>query len=233
MKGHSRTFMSLLAKACNGTDKSMGLPYDKEFWTKFAEKLRSESNMQEKDLTAKSYEVYGKRLQHLYYALQVVLKDEHDIDPNDQNSILEHLTTCLIEKCTGIDSRNSKAMLPLVRVKPFFLVVTSGNSSVSETQQSRIFSLKRSNINVVSSKVTSQSSGSHLLPEVEMELQEALHDLVRRKMLTLKDVVVTESYLSTSTWASSIFLQQKDLGERSTMIINAGHNAEEKNIRKM
>ncbi|GKD82177.1 hypothetical protein Tco_1349016, partial [Tanacetum coccineum] len=109
---------------------------------------------------------------------------------------------------------------------------TSGNSSVSETQQSRIFSLKRSNINVVSSKVTSQSSGSHLLPEVEMELQEALHD-VRRKMLTLKDVAVTESYLSTSTWASSIFLQQEDLGKRSAMIINAGHNAEEKNIRKM
>ncbi|GJX30124.1 hypothetical protein Tco_0238203, partial [Tanacetum coccineum] len=49
---------------------------------------------------------------------QVVLKDEHDIDPNDQNSILEHLTTCLIEKCTGTNSRNSKAMLPLVRVKP-------------------------------------------------------------------------------------------------------------------
>ncbi|GJX30125.1 hypothetical protein Tco_0238204 [Tanacetum coccineum] len=84
-----------------------------------------------------------------------------------------------------------------------------------------------------SSKVTSQSSGSHLLPKVEMELQEALHDLVRRKMLTLKDVAVTESYLSTSTWAPSIFLQQKDLGKRSAMIINAGHNAEEKNITKM
>ncbi|GKA44172.1 protein-L-isoaspartate O-methyltransferase 1 isoform X2 [Tanacetum coccineum] len=50
-------------------------------------------------------------------------------------------------------------------------------NSVPETQQSRISSLKRANKNVVSSKVTSQSSGSYLLPEVEMELQEALHDL--------------------------------------------------------
>nr|GEW64949.1 double-strand break repair protein MRE11 [Tanacetum cinerariifolium] len=51
---------------------------------------------------------------------EVVLKDEQDIDPNDQNSILEHLdnvVNSLIEKCNRTDSRNSKPMLPLVRVK--------------------------------------------------------------------------------------------------------------------
>ncbi|GJR38158.1 double-strand break repair protein MRE11 [Tanacetum coccineum] len=51
---------------------------------------------------------------------EVVLKDEQDIDPNDQNSILEYLdnvVNSLIEKCNGTDSRNSKPMLPLVRVK--------------------------------------------------------------------------------------------------------------------
>nr|GEZ20019.1 double-strand break repair protein MRE11 isoform X3 [Tanacetum cinerariifolium] len=51
---------------------------------------------------------------------EVVLKDEQDIDPNDQNSILEHLdnvVNSLIEKCTKTDSRNSKTMPLLVRVK--------------------------------------------------------------------------------------------------------------------
>nr|GEZ06738.1 hypothetical protein [Tanacetum cinerariifolium] len=101
-----------------------------------------------------------------------------------------------------------------------------------EIQQSRISILKIANKNVVSSKVTSQSSGSYILLEVEMELQEALHDLVRRKMLTFIDVAYAESYLSTSTRESSIFQQQEDLGKRCAMIINAGNNAEEK-IRKM
>ncbi|KAI3724449.1 hypothetical protein L2E82_36226 [Cichorium intybus] len=49
-----------------------------------------------------------------------VLKDESDIDPNDQNSILEHLdnvVNSLIEKCGRKDSTNSETMLPLIRVK--------------------------------------------------------------------------------------------------------------------
>ena len=41
--------MPLLAKGCNGTDKSMELPEDEEFWTKFDENLSSWSNLQEKD----------------------------------------------------------------------------------------------------------------------------------------------------------------------------------------
>ncbi|KAI3804796.1 hypothetical protein L1987_26607 [Smallanthus sonchifolius] len=51
---------------------------------------------------------------------EVVLKDEPDIDPNDQSSILEHLdnvVNSLIEKCNRRDTRNSKPMLPLIRVK--------------------------------------------------------------------------------------------------------------------
>lgn len=51
---------------------------------------------------------------------EVVLKDESDIDPNDQNSILEHLdnvVNSLIEKCARKDSTNSETMLPLIRVK--------------------------------------------------------------------------------------------------------------------
>ncbi|PWA96700.1 DNA repair and meiosis protein (Mre11) [Artemisia annua] len=51
---------------------------------------------------------------------EVVLKDEQDIDPNDQNSILEYLdnvVNSLIEKCNATNSGNSKPMLPLVRVK--------------------------------------------------------------------------------------------------------------------
>ncbi|CAI9303673.1 unnamed protein product [Lactuca saligna] len=51
---------------------------------------------------------------------EVVLKDESDIDPNDQNSILEHLdnvVNSLIEKCGRRDARNSEVMLPLIRVK--------------------------------------------------------------------------------------------------------------------
>ncbi|XP_076897890.1 double-strand break repair protein MRE11-like [Bidens hawaiensis] len=50
----------------------------------------------------------------------VVLKDESDIDPNDQNSILEHLDSVvnsLIEKSNRRDSRSSETMLPLIRVK--------------------------------------------------------------------------------------------------------------------
>nr|XP_043628372.1 double-strand break repair protein MRE11 [Erigeron canadensis] len=51
---------------------------------------------------------------------EIVLKDEPDIDPNDQNSILEHLdnvVNSLIEKCNQRDSRNSETVLPLIRVK--------------------------------------------------------------------------------------------------------------------
>ncbi|XP_071730171.1 double-strand break repair protein MRE11-like isoform X2 [Rutidosis leptorrhynchoides] len=51
---------------------------------------------------------------------EIVLKDEPDIDPNDQHSILEHLDTVvnsLIEKCNRTNARNSEAMLPLIRVK--------------------------------------------------------------------------------------------------------------------
>ncbi|KAI3739934.1 hypothetical protein L2E82_30348 [Cichorium intybus] len=47
-------------------------------------------------------------------------QDESDIDPNDQNSILEHLdnvVNSLIEKCGRKDSTNSETMLPLIRVK--------------------------------------------------------------------------------------------------------------------
>ncbi|KAJ0953687.1 putative mre11, DNA-binding, metallo-dependent phosphatase, mre11, DNA-binding domain superfamily [Helianthus annuus] len=51
---------------------------------------------------------------------EVVLKDEPDIDPNDQNSILEHLdneVNSLIEKCSRRDARKSEPMLPLIRLK--------------------------------------------------------------------------------------------------------------------
>ncbi|KVI02255.1 DNA repair protein Mre11 [Cynara cardunculus var. scolymus] len=52
--------------------------------------------------------------------LYIVLKDEPDIDPNDQNSILQHLdnvVSSLIEKGSRRDARNSETILPLVRVK--------------------------------------------------------------------------------------------------------------------
>ncbi|XVE50398.1 hypothetical protein DITRI_Ditri01bG0159500 [Diplodiscus trichospermus] len=50
---------------------------------------------------------------------EVVLKDEPDIDPNDQNSILAHLDkVCnLIEKSKGKAVNKSELKLPLVRVK--------------------------------------------------------------------------------------------------------------------
>ncbi|GLT74748.1 hypothetical protein SLA2020_465260 [Shorea laevis] len=51
---------------------------------------------------------------------EVVLKDEPDIDANDQNSILEHLDTVvsdLIEKSNKKTVNRSELMLPLVRVK--------------------------------------------------------------------------------------------------------------------
>ncbi|KAI3780405.1 hypothetical protein L2E82_10386 [Cichorium intybus] len=51
---------------------------------------------------------------------EVMLKDESDIDPNYQNSILEHLdnvVNSLIEKCGRKDSTNSETMLPLIRLK--------------------------------------------------------------------------------------------------------------------
>lgn len=34
--------------------------------------------------------------------MQVVLKDEPDIDPNDQNSILEHLDKVVFSLCTRV-----------------------------------------------------------------------------------------------------------------------------------
>ncbi|XVE80228.1 hypothetical protein DITRI_Ditri14bG0122900 [Diplodiscus trichospermus] len=50
---------------------------------------------------------------------EVVLKDEPDIDPNDQNSILEHLdkVSNLIEKSNRKAVNRSQLKLPLVRVK--------------------------------------------------------------------------------------------------------------------
>ncbi|RAL44580.1 hypothetical protein DM860_003339 [Cuscuta australis] len=51
---------------------------------------------------------------------EIVLKDEPDIDPNDQNSILEHLDKVvrqLIERSNSIDVNGSENKLPLVRVK--------------------------------------------------------------------------------------------------------------------
>ncbi|GKV42530.1 hypothetical protein SLEP1_g49922 [Rubroshorea leprosula] len=51
---------------------------------------------------------------------EVVLKDEPEIDANDQNSILEHLDTVvgdLIEKSNKKTVNRSELMLPLVRVK--------------------------------------------------------------------------------------------------------------------
>lgn len=51
---------------------------------------------------------------------EVVLKDEPDIDPNDQNSILEHLdnvVNSLIGMCSRRDARKSELMLPLIRLK--------------------------------------------------------------------------------------------------------------------
>lgn len=52
--------------------------------------------------------------------MQVVLKDEPDLDANDQHSILEHLDNVvngLIEKGNRKNARNSENILPLVRVK--------------------------------------------------------------------------------------------------------------------
>lgn len=51
---------------------------------------------------------------------EIVLKDEPDIDPNDQNSILQHLdnvVSSLIEKGSRRDARTSETILPLIRVK--------------------------------------------------------------------------------------------------------------------
>ncbi|KAL2250749.1 UNVERIFIED_CONTAM: Double-strand break repair protein MRE11 [Sesamum indicum] len=51
---------------------------------------------------------------------EVVLKDEPDIDPNDQNSILEHLDNVvrnLIERANQKAIKKSELKLPLVRVK--------------------------------------------------------------------------------------------------------------------
>ncbi|KAL0410072.1 UNVERIFIED_CONTAM: Double-strand break repair protein MRE11 [Sesamum latifolium] len=51
---------------------------------------------------------------------EVVLKDEPDIDPNDQNSILEHLDKVvrnLIERANKTAIKKSELKLPLVRVK--------------------------------------------------------------------------------------------------------------------
>ncbi|VFQ79766.1 unnamed protein product [Cuscuta campestris] len=51
---------------------------------------------------------------------EIALKDEPDIDPNDQNSILEHLDKVvrkLIEQSNSIDVNGSENKLPLVRVK--------------------------------------------------------------------------------------------------------------------
>jgi double-strand break repair protein MRE11 len=52
--------------------------------------------------------------------VQIVLKDESDIDPNDQNSILEHLDKVvrnLIEKASKKAVNRSEIKLPLVRIK--------------------------------------------------------------------------------------------------------------------
>ncbi|XP_018477648.1 double-strand break repair protein MRE11 isoform X3 [Raphanus sativus] len=51
---------------------------------------------------------------------EIVLKDEDDIDPNDQNSILEHLDKVvrdLIEKASKKAVNRSDIQLPLVRIK--------------------------------------------------------------------------------------------------------------------
>uniref|UniRef100_A0A7N2M8M2 Double-strand break repair protein n=1 Tax=Quercus lobata TaxID=97700 RepID=A0A7N2M8M2_QUELO len=51
---------------------------------------------------------------------EIILKDEPDIDPNDQNSILEHLDEVvrnLIEKSSKKASNRSELKLPLVRIK--------------------------------------------------------------------------------------------------------------------
>ncbi|XP_050247361.1 double-strand break repair protein MRE11 isoform X1 [Quercus robur] len=51
---------------------------------------------------------------------EIILKDEPDIDPNDQNSILEHLDKVvrnLIEKSSKKASNRSELKLPLVRIK--------------------------------------------------------------------------------------------------------------------
>ncbi|EFH40581.1 hypothetical protein ARALYDRAFT_495511 [Arabidopsis lyrata subsp. lyrata] len=51
---------------------------------------------------------------------EIVLKDEGDIDPNDQNSILEHLDKVvrnLIEKASKNAVNRSEIKLPLVRIK--------------------------------------------------------------------------------------------------------------------
>uniref|UniRef100_A0A2P2KTL0 Double-strand break repair protein n=3 Tax=Rhizophora mucronata TaxID=61149 RepID=A0A2P2KTL0_RHIMU len=51
---------------------------------------------------------------------EIVLKDETDVDPNDQNSVLEHLDKVvrnLIEKASKKSVSRSELKLPLVRVK--------------------------------------------------------------------------------------------------------------------
>ncbi|KAI3680274.1 hypothetical protein L2E82_50499 [Cichorium intybus] len=88
-----------------------------------------------------------------------VLKDESDIDPNDQNSILEHLdnvVNSLTEKCGRKDSTNSETMLPLIRVK----LSVSGLSNLTE------FTLKRNNI---TAKGMSALSGFINLLKLDLE----------------------------------------------------------------
>ncbi|KAG8043620.1 hypothetical protein GUJ93_ZPchr0458g22771 [Zizania palustris] len=51
---------------------------------------------------------------------EVVLKDEVDVDPNDQASVLEHLDKIvrnLIEKCSHPTGNRSEPKLPLIRIK--------------------------------------------------------------------------------------------------------------------
>lgn len=103
----------------------------------------------------------------------------------------------------------------------------SGNTSVPETPSSSS-TLKKANADVAISKVFSQSSGSTLPPELELGVQTALSDLVSHNMLDLRDVADAESYLPTSTWASSIFLQEEDKEKRSAMIIASRKNEEKR-----
>ncbi|CDY14321.1 BnaA10g07340D [Brassica napus] len=69
---------------------------------------------------------------------EIVLKDEDDIDPNDQNSILEHLDKVvrdLIEKASKKAVNRSDIQLPLVRIKvicfrlPCFLHTAASSSN--------------------------------------------------------------------------------------------------------
>ncbi|KAK1401720.1 hypothetical protein POM88_001325 [Heracleum sosnowskyi] len=65
---------------------------------------------------------------------EVVLKDEVDIDPNDQNSILEHLDKVvrhLIDKSYQKAVNKSELKLPLVRLKVFLLHLERQNYDYS------------------------------------------------------------------------------------------------------